>query len=279
MQVVPNGQCCFEAGQCWSMLRLAGPLIAPHLPNIARCSVLCLALMWGARCLMLTFVHGTTAQHDWSTHAHHLTPHTSHCTALQARVFEKDMHGGFNEDPETGLIYTGIPGFGLVQISHDLKIWWVTVSPRLMQWECGHCTPTSTAHHPKHTHTQPRAPAVITTLPAHTTRPVCPFIALSVVCTLPTHLLSHSPLAANPHICSLTPLSLQMRTRAHARMLMTNPHSYFLVFTRRRRHAGLALATTSVSRVTSTASCSSFTRESSTSLLLKTQRNAFLCSV
>ena len=39
------------------------------------------------------------------------------------------MHGGFNEDPETGLIYTGIPGFGLVQISHDLKIWCVHHGP------------------------------------------------------------------------------------------------------------------------------------------------------
>jgi hypothetical protein len=67
-----------------------------------------------------------------------------------------------------------------------------------MQWECGHFTPTSTAHHHNRTHST-RAPAVITTLPAHNIRPVCPFIALSAVCTLPTHLLSHSPLAANAH--------------------------------------------------------------------------------
>eukprot|EP00037_Helgoeca_nana_P021541 m.217402 g.217402 ORF g.217402 m.217402 type:complete len:352 (+) comp25683_c2_seq2:35-1090(+) len=40
-----------------------------------------------------------------------------------ARAFEEQMHGGFNEDPETGLVYTGIPGYGLVQISHDLTTW------------------------------------------------------------------------------------------------------------------------------------------------------------
>ena len=39
----------------------------------------------------------------------------------EARPFEKDMHGGFNEDLETGIVYTGIPGYGLCAISQDLK--------------------------------------------------------------------------------------------------------------------------------------------------------------
>ena len=38
-----------------------------------------------------------------------------------AKEFEPAMHGGFNEDPETGIIYTGIPGYGLCAISADLK--------------------------------------------------------------------------------------------------------------------------------------------------------------
>ena len=37
--------------------------------------------------------------------------------------FEKRMHGGFNEDPETGIVYTGIPGYGLCSISSDLTKW------------------------------------------------------------------------------------------------------------------------------------------------------------
>ena len=37
--------------------------------------------------------------------------------------FEPGMHGGFNEDPETGIVYTGIPGYGLCSISPDLKQW------------------------------------------------------------------------------------------------------------------------------------------------------------
>lgn len=41
----------------------------------------------------------------------------------EAKKFEKDLHGGFNEDPDTGLVYTGIPGYGLCQISADLKKW------------------------------------------------------------------------------------------------------------------------------------------------------------
>jgi len=37
--------------------------------------------------------------------------------------FEPRMHGGFNEDPETGIIYTGIPEYGLCSISPDLTKW------------------------------------------------------------------------------------------------------------------------------------------------------------
>ncbi|MCB0686309.1 MAG: hypothetical protein KDC53_07285 [Saprospiraceae bacterium] len=40
-----------------------------------------------------------------------------------AQEFEPKMHGGFNEDPETGIIYTGIPGYGLCAISPDLTQW------------------------------------------------------------------------------------------------------------------------------------------------------------
>ncbi len=40
-----------------------------------------------------------------------------------AREHESKMHGGFNEDPETGIVYTGIPGYGLCSISPDLKTW------------------------------------------------------------------------------------------------------------------------------------------------------------
>ncbi|MCK0191437.1 hypothetical protein [Arenibacter sp. F20364] len=41
----------------------------------------------------------------------------------EAHEFEPGMHGGFNEDPETGIVYTGIPGYGLCSISPDLKEW------------------------------------------------------------------------------------------------------------------------------------------------------------
>lgn len=41
----------------------------------------------------------------------------------EAHEFEPKMHGGFNEDPETGIVYTGIPGYGLCSISPDLKTW------------------------------------------------------------------------------------------------------------------------------------------------------------
>lgn len=37
--------------------------------------------------------------------------------------FESKMHGGFNEDPETGIVYTGIPGYGLCSISPELTKW------------------------------------------------------------------------------------------------------------------------------------------------------------
>lgn len=40
-----------------------------------------------------------------------------------AKPFEKDMHGGFNEDADTGIVYTGVPGYGLCSISPDLKTW------------------------------------------------------------------------------------------------------------------------------------------------------------
>jgi len=42
-----------------------------------------------------------------------------------AQEFEPGMHGGFNEDPETGIVYTGIPGYGLCSISPDLEEWTV----------------------------------------------------------------------------------------------------------------------------------------------------------
>jgi hypothetical protein len=40
-----------------------------------------------------------------------------------ALEFEEGMHGGFNEDVNTGIVYTGIPGYGLCEISRDLKTW------------------------------------------------------------------------------------------------------------------------------------------------------------
>ena len=41
----------------------------------------------------------------------------------EAKKYEPRMHGGFNEDPETGIVYTGIPDYGLCSISADLKTW------------------------------------------------------------------------------------------------------------------------------------------------------------
>jgi len=40
-----------------------------------------------------------------------------------AKSFERDMHGGFSEDVDTGIVYTGIPNYGLCKISPDLKTW------------------------------------------------------------------------------------------------------------------------------------------------------------
>ena len=40
-----------------------------------------------------------------------------------AKPHEHKMHGGFNEDPDTGIVYTGIPGSGFYSISADLKTW------------------------------------------------------------------------------------------------------------------------------------------------------------
>ena len=36
---------------------------------------------------------------------------------------ERNMHGGFTEDPATNRVFTGIPGYGLCAISPDLKTW------------------------------------------------------------------------------------------------------------------------------------------------------------
>ncbi len=41
----------------------------------------------------------------------------------EARVHENKMHGCFCEDADTGVVYTGIPGWGLAAISADLKEW------------------------------------------------------------------------------------------------------------------------------------------------------------
>ena len=54
--------------------------------------------------------------------------------------FEPGMHGGFNEDPETGIVYTGIPGYGLCAISKDLKKWTkLGTDERLKDNIHGHC--------------------------------------------------------------------------------------------------------------------------------------------
>ena len=42
---------------------------------------------------------------------------------MEARIHESKMHGGFNEDTATGIVYTGIPGYGLCTLSRDLKTW------------------------------------------------------------------------------------------------------------------------------------------------------------
>jgi hypothetical protein len=43
------------------------------------------------------------------------------------------MHGGFSEDHDTGIVYTGIPGYGLCSISQDLKKWTVINDEDLMK--------------------------------------------------------------------------------------------------------------------------------------------------
>mmetsp|Transcript_15024 Transcript_15024/g.44638 ORF Transcript_15024/g.44638 Transcript_15024/m.44638 type:complete len:448 (-) Transcript_15024:173-1516(-) len=53
-----------------------------------------------------------------------------------AKPFEKDLHGGFNEDPDTGVVYTGIPGYGLCSISPDLKSWKKIGSDPRLQDNC-----------------------------------------------------------------------------------------------------------------------------------------------
>ena len=40
-----------------------------------------------------------------------------------AKRHEAGMHGGFNEDVDTGIVYTGIPGYGFCSISADLTSW------------------------------------------------------------------------------------------------------------------------------------------------------------
>jgi len=50
----------------------------------------------------------------------------------EAREHERDMHGGFTEDTDSGVVYTGIPGAGLYAISPDLTTWTkVGADPRL----------------------------------------------------------------------------------------------------------------------------------------------------
>ena len=51
----------------------------------------------------------------------------------EARPFEKDMHGGFNEDKATGVVYTGIPGYGLCALSPDLKTWTLVGSDKRLK--------------------------------------------------------------------------------------------------------------------------------------------------
>ena len=49
-----------------------------------------------------------------------------------AKKYEKDLHGGFSEDSATGVVYTGIPNYGLCTISPDLKTWTkIGTDPRL----------------------------------------------------------------------------------------------------------------------------------------------------
>ena len=43
------------------------------------------------------------------------------CFPDDAKPFEKEMHGAFTEDVETGVVYTGIPGYGLCAISPVIR--------------------------------------------------------------------------------------------------------------------------------------------------------------
>lgn len=45
------------------------------------------------------------------------------CFPEDAKPYERDMHGCFAEDPDTGEVYTGIAGYGLCRISKDLTTW------------------------------------------------------------------------------------------------------------------------------------------------------------
>lgn len=50
------------------------------------------------------------------------------------RECEQNLHGGFTEDPATGRVYTGVPGYGLCLISPDLKEWTrIGSDPRLLE--------------------------------------------------------------------------------------------------------------------------------------------------
>lgn len=53
-----------------------------------------------------------------------------------AKKYEKDLHGGFNEDPETGIVYTGVPGYGLCCISPDLTKWTKISTDERLEGNC-----------------------------------------------------------------------------------------------------------------------------------------------
>lgn len=101
-----------------------------------------LSLFWLACLLLAACAPSTTGGHDDHDHTHEgeEADHAKVVTGqgdfifswdeeltaafpTAAVEFEKDMHGGFNEDPETGIVYTGIPGYGLCSISPDLQTW------------------------------------------------------------------------------------------------------------------------------------------------------------
>lgn len=49
------------------------------------------------------------------------------CFPSDAKPFEKDLHGGFNEDADTGIVYTGIPGYDTCRHMRQ----------RVGVWKCG----------------------------------------------------------------------------------------------------------------------------------------------